>query len=284
MRALVRGAALVLLLVAAAAAVAEPDETRVTYIGNAGMMVEGGGKKVLFDALYRGGIPQYRVHSVKLRSELENAEGAFADVDLILASHAHSDHFDAEAVKSHLENNRRAVFVSTPQAADQVRALLPSGSKLHKRIHGMLPDEGQYVDFKHRGIKVTALQMHHGRTQTMMNVGFIAEIDGKTFLHIGDSQAHAGEIEAWGLGERQIDVAFVPYWCLLYKAWAGVRDALGATTVVGIHVPPRDSGDPFFGQVQGGRETVLKRIEEQKAATIIFRQPLESRAFQELPR
>lgn len=47
---------------------------------------------------------------------LESGRGRFGEVDLVLVTHAHSDHFDPAAVRRHLDANRQAVLVAPGDA------------------------------------------------------------------------------------------------------------------------------------------------------------------------
>jgi len=77
---------------AAPPAVSEP--LSVQYLGNEGFLVRAGDDAVILDGLVRGGIPPYVRLPDAARAGLEAAEPPFDDIDVALASHFHSDHFD----------------------------------------------------------------------------------------------------------------------------------------------------------------------------------------------
>ncbi len=70
-----------------------PAELEITYVANEGFLLAGGGKKVLIDALFDGGIAGYPTIPDELRPSLEQARPPFDGVDLVLATHFHGDHF-----------------------------------------------------------------------------------------------------------------------------------------------------------------------------------------------
>ena len=126
---------------------------QVTYIGNEGFLISGGGKKVLIDALYREGVRGYVVVPPERRKKTENAQPPFDNVDLILATHYHADHFDPGAVGTHLLNNPKGIFVSTNQAVDQLEMEFADFSKIKERVKAITPKEGERTKITPNSIK-----------------------------------------------------------------------------------------------------------------------------------
>ena len=80
------------------------NNVSITYIGNAGFLIQIENKKILIDALFKGfegtyELPQY------IQEKLKLAQAPFDDVDLILVTHAHGDHIDPDMVLQHMKNN-----------------------------------------------------------------------------------------------------------------------------------------------------------------------------------
>ena len=82
---------------AAVAAKTSPPSLDLTNIGNAGFMMQAGGKKVLVDALFEGSTDVLGP-SPELLSQMMDAHGPFADVDLLMVTHPHGDHFNPKLV------------------------------------------------------------------------------------------------------------------------------------------------------------------------------------------
>ena len=89
------------------------------------------------------------------------------------------------AVSRHLSSNPQALFVSTPQAVEKLKAAEPQFASLKSRIIAAAPKEGERVRIEHRGIAAQALNVHHGRNRHIENLGFLVEIAGRKLLHIG---------------------------------------------------------------------------------------------------
>lgn len=217
-------------------------QVEVRHLGNEGFLLSAGDDKVLIDALYGDGLAGYPVVPADLRRQIETAEGDFADVDLVLASHFHGDHFDADAVVRHLKANPRARFASTPQA---VEALTERGVS-EATAAAFWPAAETFESYEYSGVKATALRFHHGRSSAQ-NLGWVIEIGGMTFLHLGDTVVTPDELATLPIDRFAIDVALVPYWYFDSKGLHPVLDRLEARHLVAMHFPAADAPANYFG-------------------------------------
>ena len=69
------------------------------------------------------------------------------------------DHFSADLVRSHLRNNQRAVFVSSPEAVRQIRQ---AGDDLDERLIAVNLDPGESSQLSVNGIELDCLYISHG--------------------------------------------------------------------------------------------------------------------------
>lgn len=250
----------------------------VTYLANEGFMIAGYGRKVLIDALFGKGLRGYAVVSPAQRELLEQARAPFADVDAVFATHSHDDHFNAESVLAHLTTNPQAFFFSTNQAAEKLKAT-GKFDTIKSRVITALPKEGERVHTGHRGISVQLLNIHHGRTRPIENLGFIIEIAGKRILHIGDSEAEPAVFQKYEVLKDRIDVAFLPYW---YFFGDDKKQAVSAYIqprhIVLMHLPPDMDG---YGGAQkyGGWERVWAQVKREFPNAVYFTQEMEKKSF-----
>ena len=255
-------------------------QVEVTYIANEGFFLEGGGKKVLIDALIDDGIPGYVGILASLRPALEQAESPFDGVDLILATHHHADHFGPQAVSRHLQANAGARFISTPQTAEALKRTLGNGPLVLERVKAVEPEEGERLRLKVNGIQVQVLNLHHGRRRSppVQNNGYVVKIGGLKILHIGDTEATAEGFRPYALAAEKIDVAFVPSWFLSSEDWLEVvRDEIKPRKIVVMHIPARDAPAGFFGE--GSYDKEIKAIKEEFPGAVIFDRPGDSHSF-----
>ena len=250
------------------------DRVVLTYVGNEGFLVAADGRKVLVDALYRGGVSGYVVIPEERRRLLEGALPPFDGVDLLLATHHHADHFDPQAVGAHLKKNPGARFFSTRQAVERLRSEFAGFDAVRDRVEGVTPGEGERARRSVRGIELEILTLHHGRDRPIENLGFLFVIGGRKMLHVGDTEATADDFAVYDLAAERIDVAFLPFWHLIGENRpAAVRSAIRSERIVVMHVPPREADDPFIAGL-GGWESMLSGIERAFPRAIVFREEM----------
>jgi L-ascorbate metabolism protein UlaG (beta-lactamase superfamily) len=130
--------------------------------------------------------------------ELEN-------IDLILASHKHSDHLDPGTIPDLLTSSPRALVVVPASIMAHAEQLgLP-----RKKLIGM--DAGDKLE--RAGFRIHAVPSAHEGLDTDENgrhlyLGFVIEAEGRRLYHSGDSLAYAGLVERLGTGP--FDVLFLP--------------------------------------------------------------------------
>lgn len=253
----------------------EIEAPAITYVGNAGVFISYAGHGVLIDAIVRRGIPPYITAPAALREKIERAESPFDEVELVLATHYHADHFDAGAVWRHLDYNASAVFVSTPQAAARVVAT-PSSAELEERVIASYPAEGTRERLSFAGIEFDVLNLHHGRERrpSVANIGFVIYIEELRVLHVGDTEVSVDELMPYALHEDSIDVAFIPYWHLLSEAGKGLVDLIQPQRLVAIHVPSPSSAPSYFTPLRT-LDALVTQLERDYPGIVVFREPFQ---------
>lgn len=193
------------------------DGTRVTYVGNSGFLITVGDKKVLIDAVFSGISGIYKL-PLNVQGLLVHALPPFDNIDLILATHYHPDHFSASMVQTHMQNNPGAVFVSTSQVTNQINGL-------GERVITLDASTGNSVQKEINGIQVEAIYLSHGKGETgeteVMNQGYVININGVTLFHTGDIDASllsTESLQGYDFLGKQIDIAFIQHFLLSDEA------------------------------------------------------------------
>ena len=210
---MLKAIALVSLLVLSAGAVAQDRPAagpEIHFTANAGVMVGVDGARFLIDALMGDGLDGYTKSEGAERAKLEAGQPPF-DVDAILATHWHEDHFSAHAVAAHLSRNPRAVLVSSVEIAQRVRAIVPA---LAPRLKGVTPLPGTFQTVDVAGVPVRVLRIRHNkvRRNPEEHVGYLVGRSA-TVLHTGDADPVADNFTLM----KQlppVDVGLMPTWYL----------------------------------------------------------------------
>lgn len=223
------------------------DGLRVTFFNNAGFMITTGDVKILIDVLY----DTYPARTAPDRAALQRAARAqapFDGVDLIIATHSHSDHFSAQLVRDHLAVNPDAVFISSPDAVQEIGS---QSQAITERLIPVSIRDGESTTLSVGGIDLEFFYITHG-DDSILNMGVLIRANGYTFFHSGDMNVDPSwgdavsreDLIAFGLPEKNIDVAFLPSHIFLLEDYAPlIQDGIHASYLVPMHYlyqyPPR---------------------------------------------
>ena len=136
------------------------NEVNVTYVGNAGFLIQVDNQKILIDALFRGFEGDY-ILPEHIQEKLNNAQAPFNDVDLILVTHAHGDHISSSMVLQHMRNNSKAIFASTKQTVDVLNER-DTLDHFHERRIGFNPSKEESDIKEIQGIIIETFLLPHG--------------------------------------------------------------------------------------------------------------------------
>ena len=183
------------------------------------MLVTTAGRRFLIDAPIRESLAPYATSSPAERASLEGARAPYADVDAILITHWHEDHFSAEAVAAHLSSNPRTILVSSPEIVDRVRGVAPALAA--SRLRAVLPAPGQSQRVDVGGTPVRVLRIRHNPTRRPpeQHLGFLIG-DSAPVLHVGDADPTADNF-ALLRSLPPVDLAFLPFWYVATPATGG---------------------------------------------------------------
>jgi L-ascorbate metabolism protein UlaG (beta-lactamase superfamily) len=216
----------------------------VTYIANEGILLAAGATQVLIDGLHREYRASYPFLPEPYRDQIETAQPPFDEVDVVLVSHTHLDHFHAESVARHLQHNARARLISSEQVVAQMQTWADYAA-IESRVRAVGPPVKQRVavDGLSGDLSIDILGLGHGdRHAGIQNLGHIVRLGGKTVLHIGDASTEDASIfAAFNLPAAQIDVAFLPVWFLTSdEGEAIVRQHIKPKQIVAVHMAAGD--------------------------------------------
>lgn len=188
------------------------DSISITYIANCGFLIEMDSKKMIIDGLFKEGYNHYSVPDSGTQVLLTSNRKPFNDIDLILVSHVHGDHFDSEMVIDCMMNNPDAKLICPEQVADKIREHAVDYEKIKSRIIECTPDTFTVQQVKTHEIEITACRLAHGhqRHKDIQNIGYLIHINGKTLFHTGDADPHQiDKLTGIKLSEKNIDVGLI---------------------------------------------------------------------------
>lgn len=225
---------------------ASADQTTITYVGNSGFLVTIGENKILIDGIFSGFPPEY-TQPAEVQELIANAKPPFDGIDLILATHAHDDHFNSTRVVDYLLKNPQTAFISTAGAAD----MFLQRPELKNRVTSITLKSGESREQSVNGMRVVAYDISHGfgaNGETFPNLGFLVEANGVKFFHSGDMDpgvVTAGYLKMLGLPQEKIDIAFLQHFSFRSAdAFSLATEGIAARYYIPIHyhftTPPMD--------------------------------------------
>lgn len=256
--------------VLASEALSQPPTVEITYIANEGVLISSGGKQVLIDGLHREYGPEYAFLPPAEREKIETAKAPFDQIDLVLVSHRHLDHFHPESVGRHLQHNPKAVLVSSQQVVDEVEKNFKDFQAIKSRVTAATPPWKERVAMRVAGVDFEILRLRHGtgRNAEIQNLGHIIKIGGKKLLHVGDADTAVENFEKFNLDEEGIDIAFLPDWFLLgSEGQSLIREHIKPKRLIAVHVSPSDG------------EKVAAEVRQAFPGAIAFTTMLEKKQF-----
>ena len=217
---------------------------RVTYLGNEGLMVQRGAHKILFDPFFHNDFGFYQKVPDAIKQALMNNEAPYDDVNVLIISHAHGDHFAADEVLTYLQRYPKRTLVAPQQAIDQLNALRGADSVQNQLVpvalaFGQAPWSGE-ID----GLYLDAVRIPHagwpGRKDVQNLVFRVRLAADATVMHMGDADPNVEHYLPF-TGHWQAvrtDTAFPPYW--FFRSLQGrdiLNEYINADTHIGVHVP-----------------------------------------------
>jgi L-ascorbate metabolism protein UlaG (beta-lactamase superfamily) len=234
--------ALTALLIAVSTPAAPRDGITITFLANEGVMISDGTKKVLIDALFERYGPEFATPHDSIQRALAGAQGEYSNVDVILVTHRHGDHFHPAPMLSHLRANPRGTLVTSNQVVDSLMSeRVVAGIKVLRRT--MRPGERRRETVN--GVSIELLGIPHGglmrNRRGVEHLGYIVELGGRRILHLGDAGLEEEtDFSQFRLDTARIDVALVPDW-MVTNGRAMLEKWIKAKHVVAFHLGEGDT-------------------------------------------
>jgi len=223
----------------------KPHVLEVRALANEGFLLRFEDDVVAIDAFVAEPYVGYAALSGEALEALVTGTGPFASLDVVLASHYHRDHFQAEPAQRFLAARPECIFASSPQVIDALWNAETEATEgvREDMIRDFLPKPKKEDLLEVGNIRIEILRLSHGtgRFASVQNLGHVITVGGVTALHIGDAAMVPENFAAYCLPQRGIDVAFVPYW--YFDDTTGLRiidEHFRPAKLVACHIPPRE--------------------------------------------
>lgn len=191
---------------------AEPPGSSVSlyWLGQAGFVIDGGGHRLVIDPYLSDSLAEkYRAttypHTRMMAAPV--APHDIGHVDLVLATHAHTDHLDGATLSPLLTANPRASLLAPAAMAD---VALARGGIGRECLITM--DAGQaaqpLAEVHIRATRAAHEELRRDAAGRHLFLGYGITLAGKTIFHSGDTVPYAGQVEE--VAALKADLALLP--------------------------------------------------------------------------
>lgn len=165
------------------------DSITLTYIANCGFLVEMDSQKIIIDGLFKLGHNRYPTPDTSTQRLLVSNQYPFDDINLILVSHTHVDHFDKDMVTRCMLNNQSARLICPQQVIDCLSENSDTFNNIRTRIIVCTPDcdTSQLINIDN--LEIWACRLPHiggDRFKDTQHIAFLISGKGKSIFHSAD--------------------------------------------------------------------------------------------------
>ncbi len=249
----------------------------ITFIGNEGFVISSAGKKVMIDGLLKKRDKGYYILSGEQHKKITRAVSPYENINLLLVTHYHGDHFDAKTAVNHLINNPKGILTAPKQAVDRMREI-KDYSKISEQVMEVTPGFGETEEQTVNGISLKVLGLRHcpyydegvNRHSEVKNNAYIFTVGGNTIFHVGDATMEVNEdlVKSFNLDKEGIDVTFVEYFDFNEITNNIINNVIRPKKVIPMHISPRDM------------EKISERFSRAGPALFLFKEPMERKVFE----
>jgi L-ascorbate metabolism protein UlaG (beta-lactamase superfamily) len=258
----------------------------VQYIANEGFLIDVGPKKILIDALFDDETITYaHVPDASTLEEMGASQPPFDEVDLVLVTHSHRDHFGIGPVFQHFTSNSSGILVGPPQMTKELGIVDPDFEVFGERVREIDLAIFDSAKLDIDGIDLQAFRLPHSaymetdpetgeernRHAHVENLVYLFEVDGVRFLHVGDAVLSQNPefFEDGHFTKQKIDVLFLEFFDWSDETRAIIDQWMTPGTIVFMHLPPQPEKI----------EALRAHLEEKFPEAFLFSEPLQVEKF-----
>jgi len=252
----------------------------VTYLGNCSFLYQCNDEKVLIDPFGTEYENFFYLLSDETQKTIIEGTSPFNNIDILLITHVHGDHFNPFLAERFLLKNPDTKMVCPPQVFNQMK---DSCLNIRQIVAQIITPELAISESKTetiKGIPLTTIRMQHGTDRSLEgvdtasyteyekteNYGFLIQLGNKNIFHQGDASL---KINTKALPEinGKINVAHLSYFDWDSTSFNILKNRLQAEKVIFMH------------GTQPGKELETEQFKKIAPEIFFFRKELECNYF-----
>lgn len=225
----------------------QTEQSSITYLGNEALLVNINKTKILFDPFFAHDFGIYQLVPEEMVNAILNNQTPFNDIDAVIISHAHRDHFSAQVMVDYLVKHPKVKLFASAQAITSVNAIIKQQNITlnQKNLVAVTLDFGS-KPWRYQGdnFNLDAVRIPHAgwpaRADVENLIFRVKFANGESVMHMGDADPDDDHYlpyrSFWA--QQQVDVNFPPYWFFISAEGRDILfDIIKAKKNIGIHVP-----------------------------------------------
>jgi L-ascorbate metabolism protein UlaG (beta-lactamase superfamily) len=269
-----------ILIIALSSFAIQKKELKITYLANCGFLYESDNSKVLIDPFGTEFGNFFYIPSEDTKTKILEGKAPFNNIDLLLITHIHGDHFNTMLTERFLIKYRRAKLICPSQVFQQMKDSCTNFAQIESQICCPNLSINESEKLKINGVSVTALPMQHGTNRSLEgvnysdytdyekteNYGYVIHFDGNNVFHQGDACLRINEKALKAL-DSPVDIAHLSFFDWDSVSFNILKKDLKAETVIFMHgtKPAKEFESEQF-------KAVVPKL-------VFFKQELESKIF-----
>lgn len=209
----------------------DEDDLLIGFFGIDGFIIAHQGQQILIDAL----VAEDRVVDSLITETLLAGQPPLQNIDLMLITHDHQDHFEADSVLQFLRTHADTWVLSTPQVVSSLSALIGGDDPLQERIATIEFTDEEETTQTINHVEVTVFDLPHPGSSTLQNYGFMLHLGELNILHTGDLDYNFNSMDEYPYSGYPIDYAFLPTMMVNDLTYAPLQEWLGDGTLIPMH-------------------------------------------------
>lgn len=207
---------------------------KISQVVNAGIIIESSNTKILIDGIHNDKSTEYDTIGNELMDEIIYGNGKYQNINYLLYSHQHIDHFNKEKNLEYIKNNK-------------VEKLLISDFNDRELINNEILTELKTdyfevssMNFNQTGIRYFKTRHLEENKYGTSHYSFIISIKNKNILYVGDADYSKDELKE-PLKGYKIDIVISPF--LIATAASGriLLKNISPDLLILNHLPNKDN-------------------------------------------
>lgn len=233
---------------------------KLTEVVNAGLLIEADNTKILIDGLHTIKKRVWSTIDDKLRDYIIYGNGEFKNINYLLFTHQHNDHFNLDITLEYIKNNKVDKLLITELKDDTLKnsSLLTEMKSAYNEVNTLLMGNVNITFFKSKHLGNKRLDINH--------YSFIINIKNKNILYIGDADFKNPDFQEIIL-KYTINIVISPLLLTNSKSGRELLSKIKPELLIINHLPNTDDDKYNYRDIV---EKDLKKYGDILPQTIIF--------------